>query len=248
MLYLQQIVKKYINKHCGKFDGAVLLIPSQLFTFRQYFILNMNDEYYLLEDENKTGPFTYDEVTERDIDIHTRVLAPQATEWQYASELPEFNEYFESKGIYFPTADNLAKFGRRALAFIIDYLILFIPIEIIMIRMGLIILPSTAQFIMPSQHAIMVLQVSFSIAFLIYNTLFEAALKGSLGKKICRLSVVDIDGKSPSVAKAFTRNLGALLSLIIYGLPFLSILFSEHRQAWYDSLAKTYVIVKPAKF
>jgi hypothetical protein len=62
----------------------------------------MNNEYYILEDEEQLGPFSFDELIKRDIDIHTSILAPKASEWQYASELPELYAYFEAKDIYFP--------------------------------------------------------------------------------------------------------------------------------------------------
>ena len=80
-------------------------------------------------------------------------------------------------------------------------------------------------------------------SFLVYNTICEVTgLKGSLGKKILRMAVVDIDGQRLSIPRALLRNLGVVLSITIW-VPFLSVFFSEHRQAWYDSWARTYVIV-----
>lgn len=207
----------------------------------------MNDEYYILEDENKTGPFSFREVTERDIDIHTRILAPRANEWQYASELPEFNEYFEAKGIYFPTVDNLAGFGRRTLAFFIDYFAIYFLVEIIETQMGWVVLPTKYTIGAPVPTSMYILYLSFFVTFLLYNTIFEASnLKASIGKIICRLNVVDINGSRLTPVKALGRTFGILLSVTIW-LPFLSIFFSEHRQAWYDNLAKAYIIVKPVK-
>jgi hypothetical protein len=84
----------------------------------------MNNQYYILVDNEQSGPFSYDELTEMELDVHTRVLSPLADTWQDACDLPEFYPYFESRGIYLPTGDNLASFGWRFLAYVIDYVIL----------------------------------------------------------------------------------------------------------------------------
>jgi uncharacterized RDD family membrane protein YckC len=205
----------------------------------------MNDEYYLLAGEEKKGPFTFDELTDMDIDIHTEIITPRSDKPQYASELAEFNGYFESKGIYFPTEDNLATFGKRVLAFFIDYFPLYILVETIETQTGLIVLPTNYKLGMPVPDSMFILSMSVLVVFLLYNTIFEATpLKGSLGKMICKLNVVDINGQGLSLPRALGRNLGVILSMTIW-IPFLTVAFSEHRQAWYDSLAKTYVIVKP---
>jgi uncharacterized RDD family membrane protein YckC len=205
----------------------------------------MEKEYYLLDGDERTGPFTYSELVENGLDVNTQLSTPFSDKWKYASEMPEFIDYFKVKGIHFPTGDNLAHFGIKAAAFIVDYLILFIPLEIIFINMGIITLPSSGDgFSLPSQAAIFQLQAWFSGLFLIYHTLLEISpWKGSIGKKIFSLVVVDVDGNHPTFLQTLGRNMGALLSLtLLYGLPFLSMLFNEHRQNWYDGLTKTYVV------
>ena len=204
----------------------------------------MNDEYYILEGEEKTGPFSYGQVIEKNIDIHTQVATAATDKWQYASEMPEFNNYFASKGIYFPTVDNLAGFGMRALAFIMDYIPIYIIMYTLETKMGWVVIPANYRIGMPVPPSMVVLSTSILVTFLIYNTIFEATgLKGSLGKKLCRLSVVDINGQALSLPKALMRNVGVILSMTIW-LPFVSVFFSEHRQAWYDSLTKAYIITK----
>jgi len=98
---------------------------------------------------------------------------------------------------------------------------------------------------MPVPDSMLVLSISVLIAFLLYNTIFETTpLKGSIGKMILKLIVVDVNGRGLSFPRALGRNLGVMLSMTIWA-PFLTVLFNDHRQAWYDSLAKTYVITKP---
>lgn len=210
--------------------------------FKSIFTPNMNNEYYIIEGEEKKGPYTFNELINMDITIHTEIITPLSDTPQYASELPEFNAYFEAQGIHFPTLDNLATFGNRLLAFIIDYFPLYIIVETIETRMGWVKLPTQFSFGQPVPTDMFILSVSFTAIFFVYKVVFEAtALKSTLGKRAMKLIVVDIDGKGLSVGKSLIRNLGVVLSITIW-VPFLSIFFSEHRQTWYDSLAKTYVI------
>ena len=203
----------------------------------------MNKEYYLIEGEEKKGPYTFYELSQLDIDTYTEIIVGDSDTPQYASELPEFNDYFEQQGIYLPTEDNLASFGKRLSAFLVDYFCWYIIVANVVTRAGIIVLPTTYNFGSEVPPSMIKLSLILLGSFLIYNTICEATgLKGSLGKKIFKLAVVDIDGQRLSVPRAFLRNLGVVLSITIW-LPFVSIFFSIHRQAWYDNLAKTYVIV-----
>ena len=202
----------------------------------------MNDEYYLVEGEEKKGPYTYHELTQMDLDIHTELITPLSDQPQYASELPEFIDYFEAQGIYFPTMDNLASLGKRLSAFIIDYFGIYIIVSNIAVRTGWVVLPLDYSFGKPVPTSMLIMSASVVTIFLLYKTICEATnLKGTVGKTIFKLIVVDIDGQRLSLPRSLLRNLGVVLSLTIW-IPFISVFFSEHRQAWYDSLAKTYVI------
>jgi hypothetical protein len=64
------------------------------------------------------------------------VLSPKADDWQRASDLPEFFEYFEAKGVYFPTEDNLATFWWRLLAYLIDSVLISLLISIFASRLS----------------------------------------------------------------------------------------------------------------
>ena len=203
----------------------------------------MNDEYYILEGEEQVGPFSFDELITRDIDIHTSILAPGANKWQYASELPELYEYFEAKDIYFPTLDNLASAGWRTLAFIVDYLLLSVIVEVIALQLGWVKLPTTGKFVLPEQDIMFKMQLVFYAVYLTYNVLFElTGWKATIGKKICGLRVIDVNGEKISILQSLGRNVGAILSIALTMVPFLSIFGSEYKQQWYDNLAKTYMI------
>lgn len=202
----------------------------------------MNEEYYLIEGDKKNGPYTFNELMQMDIGIYTEVIAGGSDTPQYASELPELNEYFRRRNIHFPTEDNLASVGQRVGAFLIDYIGWYLLASNIIVNTGIVVLPTDYKIGNAVPPEMLQLSLIMLGSFLIYNTICEATgLKGSLGKKILKLVVVDIDGQRLSLPRAFLRNLGVVLSIIIW-IPFLSVLFSEHRQAWYDSWAKTYII------
>jgi len=211
----------------------------------------MNEEYYVLEDGEKTGPFSFSELIERGIDIDTPILMPGTDAWQNASYIPVFIEYFETQGYQFPTEDNLAGFGWRILAFIIDYMILSLIVFGIDVKSGLLVLPDTAKFdpaqflsTMP-QRSLIIIEISFAVTFLIYNTFFEATnFRGSLGKKLCGLKVVDADGRKLNVITAFLRNLGAVTVYNIIGMIFLAVSYTvgQQKQTWYERMGKTYMI------
>ncbi len=211
----------------------------------------MGHEYFILEDGEQKGPFTFDELTDLEIGIHDRILSPLADTWQDACDLPELYPYFEAQGVYFPTGDNLASFWWRLLAFMIDYLIISFVLGIVLT----ILIPNIVAVKIQSYDELLKfsrslpegdmikLQLIFYVTLIIYDSVGEmSSIKGSLGKRICKLVVVDVDGTGLSFSKALIRSLGKIASLAFYGAGFLSIFFTEHRQALHDYLARTYVV------
>jgi len=214
----------------------------------------MDDQYYILEDGEQTGPYTLEELIEKEPDIHTRVLSPEENAWRDACDLPELYDYFRELGYYFPTEDNLASFWIRLGAFIIDIILVsFIADFIIAILASRGLLPSLqtlgnmqALSKIPSRQLIL-LQVVIYLTLIAYNTIGEAsAMQGSLGKRICGLVVVNADGEGISFPNALARSLGKVVSLNFWCLCFVSIFFTDHKQAVHDLIAKTYVIRRNA--
>ena len=207
----------------------------------------MAHEYYILEDGVQQGPYTFHELTAMDLDIHTRVLSPQTENWEDACDLPELYPYFESRGIYLPTGDNLASFGWRFLAWVIDYFLISLLASFIvnaLIANGVVhAMSSYATLLKASPRELFIVQLSFIVPLIIYNTVCEASpMKGSIGKKLCRLVVVDIDGMGLTFVNALLRSFGKSISVFLLYIGFITIFFTEHKQALHDQLAKTYVV------
>ena len=212
----------------------------------------MNDYYFILEDGEQTGPFSLAELIEKEPDIHTRVLSPIENTWMDACDVPELYDYFLSQGLYFPTESNLASFWIRLGAFAIDIIIVSIISDFIIVFLSVKgVMPdirslATMQSIskMPVND-LLLMQGVFYLTIVIYNSICEASqMKGSVGKIACRLAVVDADGQGISFPNALARSLGKVVSLYFMGVGFLSIFWSEHRQALHDYVAKTYVVKK----
>jgi len=222
-------------------------IINQNFISFTSIIIIMSDGYYILEEGEEKGPYTFDELTDMAIGIHDRILSPTVETWQYACDLPELYPYFVAQEIYLPTGDNLASFGWRLLAFIIDYFILSFLLTILISLVPSIGVSFKLQSYndllkLPASEMVR-LQVIVYVSLLIYNSVCEAsAMEGTVGQRICKLVVVDIDGMRLSYLIALLRSAGKVISLFFYGLGFLSIFFTEHRQAMHDFLAKTYVV------
>jgi uncharacterized RDD family membrane protein YckC len=207
----------------------------------------MTDGYYISINDEEQGPFTQEEVLQMHLEVDTMVLSPLAEDWQQASDLPEFFNYFEAKGFYFPTEDNLAGFGWRLLAYIADSLIMSYPISFF----------KPANFTEVYTRAVnstgtvddMVVLLKFNlISFLVvvvYHAICEfSPLQGSLGKKMFRLVVVDTEGRRLSFLRALLRNLGKFVSGLVLLIGYLAVLWDDRKQAWHDKWAKAYVLIR----
>jgi uncharacterized RDD family membrane protein YckC len=212
----------------------------------------MDDQYYILEDGGQTGPFTLEELIDAAPDIHTRVMSPRENAWRDACDLPELYDYFRGLGIYFPTEDNLASPWVRLGAFIIDFILAALIWEfIIVILSSRGLLPAMQTFTrmdalskLPHRQ-FMLMELVIYLTLIIYNTIGEAsAMQTSVGKRIFGLIVVNADGEGISFPIALARSLGKLVSISFWGIGFVSIFWTEHRQTLHDFLAKTYVIKK----
>jgi len=191
------------------------------------------------------GPFSHTELMEQGLEPDAQVFSPLTNAWQEAAELPEFSNYFESKGIYMPTQLNLANFWWRLLAYIIDYVICIIVAASGGFVLGLLIyyVHVPLDFFDDGDKYELKLRLLMFVLLVLYNAAFESTrIQGSIGKAVCKLKVVDGRGRRITFFNALGRNLGKILSSLLCGAGFLAIFWNNRRQGWHDELAKTYVI------
>ncbi len=130
----------------------------------------------------------------------------------------------------------LSSFRRRAIAFLIDFSLIFgITLAIILIpRIGdpSVWLPAEASTI-----------VFITVGLLwLYSTLLEGFNGQSLGKRIIGLKVVRTDGKKMSYDHAAVRNFGKVLPLLPFDLLFGWRIKNPAFMRYFDKFAGTTVI------
>jgi uncharacterized RDD family membrane protein YckC len=62
------------------------------------------------------------------------------------------------------------------------------------------------------------------------------------GKMICKLRIVDTEGKPIKIQTVLLRVLGYLVSGIVLCIGFFWIGFDAKKQGWHDKIAKTFVV------
>jgi len=130
-------------------------------------------------------------------------------------------------------------FGKRAVAYIIDLVIIYAITFVISIALTIAITFTSEEIL-----GEMVIIVS-SVIFFLYFILMESSTKqATIGKLLLGIKVVDFEGKRVSVLNSAGRNFARILSGIIFAIGYLMVLFTKNKQGLHDILAKTYVVAK----
>lgn len=149
---------------------------------------------------------------------------------------------------------SLASFGQRLLAYLIDALpITLIVAAVFYFFFGFDVLLHNylerapddleARRAFMSQRTL-IRNISF-LLYMVYATVMESSPnQGTFGKRALSLSVGDYSGQRLSLKSSFIRNFGKLISISVFALGFLWVLFDKDRQGWHDKMAKTLVVKK----
>ena len=153
--------------------------------------------------------------------------------------------YFDDPDVQPPNlAGHYAGFASRAIALVIDYLII------------LLILFITAWFINSTATlfnlqllnwlnttVIFISSTAFTLFIIyIYFNFFWFFTGQTLGNAVMGIRVIRTNGKRLGFLRGLVRSIGYLLAFIPLGLGFLWVLGDDRRQGWHDKLAGTYVI------
>ncbi|MEO6521655.1 MAG: RDD family protein [Mucilaginibacter sp.] len=233
----------------------------------------MDNEYYILDNGEKLGPFTARELMDRPLEPSDVVLQPTETQGTFAFNLPEFTAYFKSEGIYFPTQQNTASYLLRLPAFIIDYLMIvfgtmllamiFFPQYVIGLQPDITpgtsvayqdLIKKTTDNMLKHQTEFIIIQLGLFVIMVLYNALCESGrLRASVGKYAMGLVVVDELGYSLTFWHALKRNLGKTLyqaGQFIVGplifIAYLRMIWGDRHQAFHDLFSGCYVVKKNA--
>lgn len=121
--------------------------------------------------------------------------------------------------------------GRRVAAFVIDNIVFGIPLSILN---GVLF-----------KSNIMMGQALGAVIATIYFTVFWSSIGGgrSVGARVMGIRVVGIEnGETLSLGRAFLRNIGLTVSMLVAMVGVIWALFDAQGQGWHDKIAKTRVI------
>jgi len=136
-----------------------------------------------------------------------------------------------------PDETEFAGFWWRALAAVLDWIILTVIDGIVAFAVGI---EAMLREGFSSQGPIVTYTTIIGI---LYFPLMESSrLRATLGKLACGLMVVDEDGRQIGFARAFGRNLGKVVSAIIFGIGFFMAGWTRRKQALHDMMAGCLVL------
>lgn len=139
-----------------------------------------------------------------------------------------------------PTMWNveLAGFGRRATAYIVDSVLLYLIQILLAIPVGVVSESSTEDV----AAALSCVTLLTSITLYVWYFVFLQARSGQTpGKKLLGIRVVGTDGGPVSRGRYLLRLIGYWLDGLLLGIGFLMALWDSNHQALHDKLANTYV-------
>ena len=141
---------------------------------------------------------------------------------------------------------SLASFNRRAIARIIDTLLLVVPFGIVVLAVWT---HSSESGDLVAETVPLWFTVGMRLVAILYETVAVALTGSTIGKAICRLRVEDADGSRPGLTAAAARiTVPDLFSLIpLFGWAITVVLYVSARHVplgrhLYDRLAGTVVV------
>ncbi|WP_081621794.1 RDD family protein [Thioalkalivibrio sp. ALE11] len=139
-----------------------------------------------------------------------------------------------------------AGFWYRFLAWIIDYLILFVGALFIVFPIGFIYGWTMSGSAPPAQiesEAEVIGNIIGIMIWWLYWTLFESSdWQGTPGKRMLGLRVTDEEGRPIGFGRANARYWSKILSTIMLFIGFLMIAFTRRKQGLHDIIAATLVL------
>lgn len=150
-----------------------------------------------------------------------------------------------------------AGFWRRVAAYIIDGIIISIPMYIIMFLVGggsMMAMGGDPSNMSPQQQEELAMAMMGMFAIVVplfivlpwlYFAFMESSTKmASLGKMALGIIVTDTEGNRISFWRATGRYFGKIVSGIILYIGFLMVAFTEKKQGLHDIMADTLVVMK----
>jgi uncharacterized RDD family membrane protein YckC len=137
-----------------------------------------------------------------------------------------------------------AGFWIRFLAYVIDSLVL----SVVFCPLGIVFgLAGSAAELDDNSPEMMIGNMGLNVVSIVAGWLYQSLLESSswqatIGKKLLKLKVTDIDGNRLGFGKATGRYFGKILSGMICLIGFIMVAFTEKKQGLHDIMAGTLVV------
>jgi len=134
-----------------------------------------------------------------------------------------------------------AGFGRRLIAYVVDFLILFAAFVVF----GGVLLGLSGASQVPPEGVLNV--VGFLVSWMYFALNESSERQATWGKQFMGLKVTDLNGRQIGFGKATGRHFGKILSGMILLIGFIMAAFTEKKQALHDKMAGCLVLEGPAE-
>ncbi len=156
---------------------------------------------------------------------------------------------------------NYAGFWLRFVAYVIDYIIIYVAQSFVLVpilaALGLSVAatPSLFDDSMTTEEAIglagvimgfvgVAMFITVAIQIIYYSVMESSKSQATVGKMVLGLKVTDVNGNRLDFGKALIRQLGKIVSGFILFIGYIMAGFTDKKQALHDMIASTLVVKK----
>lgn len=183
------------------------------------------------------GPFTMEELKGLKIKSDTFIKVRGMDDYKEAHAIPELRALFNLKPII-TAPQYFGSFDLRLFASVVDHLLISM-IYVFCILISFVFIKDTATRI----YVALFFSPSIIIGKFIYSTIAESSKKqATIGKRLVKIRVTDLDGKRISLSVAFLRNLSKLASTLPFFIGYLYSFLNKKQQCLHDVICDTLVV------
>ncbi|HEY5436447.1 MAG TPA: RDD family protein [Candidatus Limnocylindrales bacterium] len=136
--------------------------------------------------------------------------------------------------------------GARFIAYLVDALIMGAIMMAVTVVLNVIAAAAASNGYTRLAGASVLFLLAIFLVYLVYMPWFWGHGGQTPGMKVFHLRVVrENDGGPVTMGQAFVRLIGFWVSIAVFYLGFIWILFDARRQGWHDKIAGTVVIAVP---
>jgi uncharacterized RDD family membrane protein YckC len=132
-----------------------------------------------------------------------------------------------------------AGFWRRAVALLLDAILLFFPAATVRVMLGL---SSSGLVDYASTATYWAVVIELMMDWLYAATLLSSRSGATLGMRVMGIRIARVDGSPVSFSRATWRFFAQLLNLVTLGIGYLVQVFSPRRQTLHDMVTDTVVV------